>query len=121
MGRFALVLLTSLVCLGCASRPKAYWYHPGKTLEEARDDCKACNRQAHAHAQEEHIRRYQESVERDRPWQMDELTEEANRELDERHSFGGGMAAKGYRLQREFPLGAEIRRGKRSGEHLAGR
>lgn len=122
MSRIAVLLLIGVVCLGCASRPKAYWYHPDKTLEEARADCKACTRQAHAHAQKEHLWRYQESVERNRPWQMgNELTEEANRELDESSFFDGCMAAKGYRQQHEFPLGARVRRGEYFGEHFGGR
>jgi hypothetical protein len=122
MSRIAVVLLIGMACLGCASRPKAYWHHPDKTLEEARADCKACTRQAHAHAQKEHVWRYQESSERGRPWQMgNELTEEANRELDEENFFRSCMAAKGYRQQHEFPLDAKIRRGEYFSEHFAGR
>jgi hypothetical protein len=54
-----------------------------------------------------------------------EAHEEANRDLDERNSFRHCMTAKGYRQQREFPLGAKIKRGKCFGgdtiQHFAGR
>lgn len=66
MNRLAFLLLTSLVCLGCHSRPKKYWFSPDKTLEQITKDCKECNRQAQARAQEEHILRYRDSVEHGR-------------------------------------------------------
>lgn len=126
MSRFSAVLLTGLICAGCAKRPEAYWYNPDKTLEAARADCQACNRQAQAHAQEEHIRRYQDSITRDRPWQMgSEALEEADRKLDENNAFVACMNARGYQRRRELPLGADLRTGKSFGadrsQHLAGR
>ena len=126
MRRFGTVLLIGLICLGCASRPEAYWYNPDKTLEEARTDCQACNRQAQAHAQEEHIRRYQDSITHGRPWEMgSEAHEEANRDLDEYNAFIACMNGKGYQRHRELPLGSDLRTGKCFGadrsQHLAGR
>jgi hypothetical protein len=126
MNRLIIAALTCLVCLGCHSRSKKYWFNAGRTLEQITGDCKECHRQAQAQAHEEHIVRYRDSVERDRPWQMDnELVEDANRELDKENLFNGCMTGKGYRQVRDFPLGAEIRRRDRFGgdtlQHLAGR
>ena len=126
MNRAAVVLLAGIASLGCASRPEAYWYRPDKTLEEARADCQACNRQAQAHAQEEHMRRYQDSITHGRPWQMgSEAHEEADRDLDEYNAFVACMNAKGYQRRRELPLGSDLRTGKcfgaDRGQHLAGR
>ena len=79
-----------------------------------------------ATANEMHIRRYQESIEHDRPWQMDnDALEEANREIDEERYFGACMMSRGYRQVSEYRLGPDIR--KRNGfggaglQHLAGK
>ena len=108
------LLLAGLTCLGCSSKPKQYWFSPDRTVEDVRRDCRQCNRLANARAQEEHIRRFQESVEHDRPWQMENTTlEEANRAMDERHHFGACMRSRGYHQVSEYRLGPEVR--KRSG------
>ncbi len=125
MDRIGVTLLMCLVCLGCQSRSKMVWFNPDRTLEQITVDCRQCNRRAKAHAQEEHVLRYRDSIERNRPWQMDnDLIEEANRELDEENLFQGCMIDKGYRQVRDFPLGEEIRTracfGGDSLQHLAG-
>jgi hypothetical protein len=119
------LLLAGLACLGCSSKPKQYWFSPDRTLEDARIDCRECNRLANARAQEEHIRRFQESIEHDRPWQMEIKTlEEANRAMDERHYFGACMTSRGYRHVSAYRLGPEIRTGSGFGgdelQRLAG-
>lgn len=126
MNRLAFTLLVCLVCFGCQPKSKKYWFSPDRTLEQVTADCSECNRQAQAHAQEQHLMRYRDSVEQDKPWQMDnEPIEEANRQLDEENRFVNCMAGKGYRQVRAFPLSAEIRTRNRFGgdtvQHLAGR
>jgi hypothetical protein len=124
--RAGFLLLAGLACVGCHAKPKQYWLSPEKRLEEATRDCRECNRLASAQAHEEHIRRYHESIEHGRPWQMDnEALEEANREMDEDRYFGACMRSRGYRQVSEHRLGPEIR--KRNGfggndlQHLAGK
>jgi len=126
MRRIGLLLVAGLACVGCHGEPKRYWLNPEGTLEGAMQDCRECNRVANAKANEEHIRRYQESIEHDRPWQMDnDALEEANREIDEERYFGACMMSRGYRQVSEYRLGPDIR--KRNGfggaglQHLAGR
>lgn len=126
MNRLGFAFLMCLVCLGCQSRPAQYWFDPDKTLEEIAADCRECNRQAHAGTQEEHILRYLDSVEHDKPWQMDnDLIEDANRDLDEKNLFEGCMTGKGYHQVRDLPLGTKIRTrdcfGGDTLQHLAGR
>lgn len=70
--------------------------------------------------------RYRDSMEQDRPWQMDnELVEDANRQLDEENRFENCMARKGYRQVRALPLDTEIKTrdcfGGDTIQHLAGR
>lgn len=120
------LLLMGVICIGCHPKAKQYWFNPDGTLEGARRDCRECNRVADVRAQEEHIRRFQESIEHDRPWQMENKTlEEANWAMDERHYFGACMRSRGYRHVSEYRLGPEVR--KRSGfggdelQHLAGK
>ncbi|HNY80089.1 MAG: hypothetical protein RBS72_03845 [Sedimentisphaerales bacterium] len=125
MSRVVVLVLASLVCLGCQPRSRMYWFSAERTLEQIVADCRECHRQALARAQEEHVLRYRDSVERDRPWQMDnELLEQANRELDEANTFNGCMTGKGYRQVRGFPLGVKVRTkdcfGGDSLQHLAG-
>ena len=126
MPRSIALLLLVLAGAGCKSTPSKYWYHPDKTLEEARADCRECTRQARVHAQEEHVLRYRESIEHRRPWQMEnETIEQADRDFDKERAFTACMSDKGYQQRREFPLGADVRRGTGNGptrtEHLAGR
>jgi len=126
MRRFVMMVSMTLACVGCASRKITYWYHPDRTLEEARKDCRECNRQAQARANEEHVRRYRDSMEHDRPWQMGvEPVEEANRELDELNAFEACMKSRGYRRHQAFPLDATVRTAEEFGadriQHLAGR
>jgi len=124
--RVGFLFLAGLACLGCSSKPKQYWFNPDRTLEEARKDCRQCNRVADVRAHEEHIRRFQESIEHDRPWQMENKTlEEANREMDEEHYFGACMQSRGYRQVSAYRLGSEIRKGSGFGgdelQRLAGK
>ncbi len=70
--------------------------------------------------------RYRDSMEQDRPWQMDnELVEDADRQLDEENRFENCMARKGYRQVRAFPLDTEVETRNCFGgdtiQHLAGR
>jgi hypothetical protein len=109
--RAVVLILAVLGFVGCQSQPRRYWFNPEKTLEEATQDCRQCNRHASARAQEEHIGRYQDSMERGRPWQMGSAAaEEANREMDEAYFFGTCMTSRGYRLVPESRLGAETRK-----------
>lgn len=126
MRRIGLLLVAGLACVGCHGEPKQYWLNPEGTLEAAMQDCRECNRVANAKANEEHIRRYQESIEHDRPWQMEnDALEEANRAIDEERYFGACMMSRGYRQVSEYRLGPDIR--KRNGfggaglQHLAGK
>jgi hypothetical protein len=126
MNRVILMIGICLACLGCHSRQETYWFHPDRTLEEITEDCRQCNRQAQARAQEEHVLRYRDSVEQGQSWRMgNELVEEVDRELDEANSFAGCMSSRGYRQVQAFPLGSEIRKkdcfGGDSVQHLAGR
>jgi hypothetical protein len=119
------LVLIGVGCIGCHPKAKSYWFHPDRTLEEARKDCRECNRVADARAQEEHIRRYQESIEHDRPWQMEnQALEEANRTMDEERYFGACMGSRGYRQVSDYRLGPEVRKGSDFGgeelQRLAG-
>jgi hypothetical protein len=120
------LVLMGVGCIGCHAKAKSYWFHPDRTLEEARKDCRECNRVADARAQEEHIRRYQESIEHNRPWQMEsQALEEANRAMDEERYFGACMQSRGYRHVSAYRLGPEIRKGSGFGgdelQRLAGK
>ncbi len=126
MYRSIALLLFVLVGLGCRPAWPEYWYHPDKTLEEARKDCRECRDRARVHAQEEYILRYRDSMEHRRPWQMEnEVIEQADRDFDKEQAFTACMTEKGYQQRREFPLDTEVRRGTGYGptgtEHLAGR
>ena len=46
----ALFLLTMVGFVGCGSAP--YWYRPGPTLKEVKQDCKKCHFQAQTEAME---------------------------------------------------------------------
>jgi hypothetical protein len=128
-----LSVMTLLTVAGCSS-PTFYWYHPDRTLEEAKADYLACQNQAYQKAEdmikEQHYDRLPPSgdsstlsgsmTERAR-YADPGATQDAWRQRYEQSVLTDGMKAKGYlRLGRDgVPHGVHTK--KLAGGGVAGR
>jgi len=118
---------------GCSS-PRHYWYHPEKTLSEARLDCRECYNQAVEQAAEdvadEYYRRPREMQETP-PWssRSDRWSGEEFEALNEstlwgsthrENLFRGCMTSRGYSLTSEKELDSTIRKSSLRAGKVAG-
>ncbi|MEJ2702571.1 MAG: hypothetical protein P8Z79_09035 [Sedimentisphaerales bacterium] len=123
----SILVLVGLTAGGCAG-PQYYWFNPGKSLSEARQDCRECYARAVKEASEDVAEQYYRSRDMSLspggetvPWSthsehspgpdLDALSEsELWGSTHRENLFRGCMDARGYQLTREDDLGREIRK-----------
>lgn len=130
----SILVLVGFALCGC-SGPRYYWYHPEKTLSEARLDCRECYNLAVEQAAEdvadEYYRRPPElrqtppgSSHNDR-WsgtEFEALNESTLWGMTHRENlFRGCMSSRGYRLTSENQLGRHIRKSSLRTGKVAGK
>jgi len=107
------VTLITLLVAGC-SADRCYWYQPGTTFKQARQDCRDCYCEALndelkadvAYESSRHVSVYDRDPEY-RPDFDDVIT---LHELNLQNATRGCMKRKGYRLTRASELGSEVHR-----------
>ena len=133
----SILVLAGLAASGCAG-PRYYWFNPGKSLNEARQDCRECYARAVKEASEDVAEEYYSR--RDMglapgnqpvPWSthsehfsgpdLDALSEsEIWRSNHRENLFRGCMDSRGYQLIKEDELGREIRKSSLMAGRVAG-
>jgi hypothetical protein len=131
-------VLVGLVAGGCSS-PEYYWFNPGKSLSEARQDCRECYAQARKEASEDIAEQYYRRREmalspggETVPWSSHSerfsgsefyaLNEsELWRSTYQENLFRGCMDSRGYQLTRENELGRHIRKSSLIAGRVAGK
>jgi len=127
--RVTLVTLTLFMIVGCAPGPTHYWYHPDKTLEQAKKDYRECEARAkeeagEAVADEQSVRSRSRSRSSDDDWEF------YNEHIESRYSLGamyernvldGCMQGRGYIKVQDYRLPSDLRTKDFSKDGVAGR
>lgn len=125
------ILLTLMLFLliGCPPGPTHYWYHPDKTLEEAKGDYRQCESRAEdeageAVAEEQHPQARSRSRSSDDEWKFyDEHVKSMSglEAMYEKNIFEGCMRSKGYIKVQDYHLPSDLRTKDYSKGGVAGR
>jgi len=102
----ALLGLLLFLMAGCELGPTHFWYHPARTLEQARADCELCEERARA----------DEDAAKER---TDKTAPEVERGVH--YIFEGCMEGKGYLKLRDYRLPSNVRKKNYSLGGVAGR
>lgn len=121
--------LTLLFLVGCTPGPTHYWYHPDRTLEQAREDCRACQTRAEEEAAEmaagtERPEARSQSRAADDGWKFydDQMKSRSNLGTMYRENvFEGCMRSKGYVKVKDYRLPSNLRTKSYSMGAVAGR
>jgi len=125
----ALLTLTLLFVVGCTPGPTHYWYHPDKTLEQAKEDCRACQDRAEEEAGEmaaesERLEARSQSRASDDGWKFydEQVKSRSNLGMMYRENvFEGCMQSKGYVKVKDYRLPSNLRTKSYSMGAVAGR
>jgi uncharacterized membrane protein len=125
----ALLTLTLFLLVGCAPGPTHFWYHPDKTLKQAKEDCRACQSRAEDEAgemvaEEERRQLRSESRSSDDGWKFyDEQVKSRSSvgTLYKKNVFDGCMQGRGYVKVKDYRLPSNLRTKSCSMGAVAGR
>ena len=110
-------ILLLFLLAGCAPGPTHYWYHPDKTLEQAKEDYRECKSRAQDEAGEavadDHlVRARSRSRSSDEGWEFyDERVGSVSSwgAMYQQNVFEGCMQGKGYLKVRDYRLPSGLR------------
>jgi hypothetical protein len=125
----AFLTLTLLILVGCAPGPTHYWYHPDKTLEQAKEDCRACQTRAEGEADEmaaeaDRWETRSQSRASDDGWKFYDEQVKSRSNLGTMYRdnvFEGCMRSKGYVKIKDYRLPSNLRTKSYSLGAVAGR
>lgn len=106
-----------LILVGCAPGPTHYWYHPDKTLEQAKEDCRACEARAEEvagemAAEEEQMQVRSQSRASDDGWKFYDEQVRSRSNFGTRYrenAFEGCMRSRGYMKIKDYRLPSGLR------------
>jgi hypothetical protein len=121
--------LTLFLLVGCPPGPTHYWYHPDKTLEQAKEDYLECETRAEdgaseAVADEELVQSRSRSRSSDDEWKFYDDHVKSRSSLGamyEKNVFEGCMQGKGYIMVQDYRLPSDLRTKDYSKGGVAGR
>lgn len=124
-----LLALTVFLLVGCAPGPTRFWYHPDKTLEQAKVDCRACQSRAEDEAgemavEEEHRQARSQSRSSDDGWKFYDEQVKSRSSLGtmyKKNVFDGCMQGRGYIKVEDYRLPSNLRTKSYSMGAVAGR
>ncbi len=120
------LVLTILLFSGCAPSPTHYWYHPQKTLEQAKADYRECETRAEAWVAESDVsmaddHRRGDPITDDWEFYQEHQKHPALRASYQRSIIEGCMRGKGYLKVRDYRLPSDVRRKDYETGGVAGR
>jgi len=124
-----LLTLMALSLVGCTPGPTHYWYHPDKTLEQAKEDCRACQTRAEKEAgemaaEEARLQVRSQSRASDDGWKFyDEQVKSRSNfgTMYKENVFEGCMQSRGYMKIKDYRLPSNLRTKSYSMGAVAGR
>ena len=112
---------------GCALGPRHYWYHPDRTLEEAKEDYRQCRQRARQEAGEaaadDHLVdvRSKSRASDDEIFGIDHMESSSSLgAMYRQNALSGCMQSKGYLRVRDYRLPSDVRRKAYATEGVAG-
>jgi hypothetical protein len=122
-----LLTLALLLEAGCALGPRHYWYHPERTLEEAKADYRQCKQWAQQEAGEavadEHLVdiRSKSRASGDESFGVDRMeTSSSLGAMYRENALSGCMQSRGYLRVKDYRLPSDVRRKSYTPDGVAG-
>jgi hypothetical protein len=122
-----LPVLVWLLLSGCALGPSHYWYHPDRTLEEAKEDYRQCKQRAQQEAGEVVAEEHQMDVRSksrasdDERFGTDRIASSSSWGATYRkNAMSGCMQSKGYIRVRNYRLPSDVRMKSYAPDGVAG-
>ena len=122
-----LLALVLFLMSGCSLGPTHYWYHPDRSLDQAKEDFRQCKRRARQEAGEAVADEYlidarsKSRASDDERFSSDRIESSSSLGATyRRNALNGCMQSKGYRHVRDYRLPSDIRKKSYTTDGVAG-